>query len=412
MRHSSRLDALALALVPLLPLQEEDDFGPRETRLPKKEVVIPIDVSTGHVFVDVAIDGRGPFPMLLDTGASGWLLDQDLADELGLPSVGETVAGDPSNPSALRLGLAVLPSVALGDAHFEEIVTATWDRPAAMRSGVERGIVGLPTFEDCLFTLDYAKGELRLARGALPAPTEDPRVVAFHRRDNGLISVPLGLPGGVTVDAHVDSGNQSTVFVPAAFEDELSIVDGSRRTGYGSRASGPVEFVYARLDGDFTIGPLTLRNPDFRLDSAMSHANIGRTLFEAAVVTVDLANERMRIAPRAPDGVHGTDAQARTSQRPAGARRSLGIGVVSQGTELGIARVVAGSPAGVAGIVVGDVLLEVDGEPVSPTDHGPLQRALAGTEPITLVVRRGDETRSFVIPGESNVPKDSSPGPS
>ena len=355
MKLPARQHALALLLVPVVSVQDEG-FGPKETHLPDEEVVIPIDVSTGHAIVDVKIDGKGPFPLFLDTAASGSMLDQDLVEELGLPVVGQTLGGDPSDPTALQLDLVAVSTVELGDVRFEEITAASWDRPAAARGGRERGILGLPTFEECLFTLDYEKGELRLSRGTLPEPREDAQVVSFHRRDNGLISVPLGLPGDLSVDAHFDSGNQSTVFVPAAFEGRLPIVEGSRRMGRGMRASGPVEFVFARLDGDLTVGPLTLRNPKIRYDGKLPHANVGRTFLEGAEVTVDLASERMRIRPLRSDGVHesGSAARAqRTTQRADGERRTLGIGLGSIGGELSIAQVIPASPAETAGIEVG-----------------------------------------------------------
>ena len=281
----------------LAPAPQEEGFGPRATHLPDEVVVLPLDLSTGHPIVQVEIDGFGPYPMLFDTGASGSMIDGGLAAELGLPVIGEIQAGDPSDPTAHTLEVVVMPTVALGEARFEELSAASWNRPPALRRGSDRGILGLPAFEDCLFTLDYRASELRIFRGSLPSPAEDPSVVSFHRRDNGLVSLPLELPGEIVVDAHLDSGNMSTVFVPASFEPKLDIVEGSKRTGRGMRASGAVEFVYARLQGDLKLGPLTIADPEIRFDSRMPHANVGRTFLEAAEITVDLAKERMRIVP-------------------------------------------------------------------------------------------------------------------
>jgi predicted aspartyl protease len=42
-------------------------------------------------FVPVSIDGQGPFAFALDTGASQSVIDKELADQLGLPKVGQAV---------------------------------------------------------------------------------------------------------------------------------------------------------------------------------------------------------------------------------------------------------------------------------------------------------------------------------
>ena len=294
------LSVAPILAAPATPLQDEG-FGPRTTTIAGREAVLPLDLSTGHAIVQVEIDGLGPFPLLFDTGASATTLDRDLAEELGLPVVGETTGGDPSDPSALTIELVVIPTLTLGAASFEEIIAGSWNRPRSLGGGATRGILGLPTFEDCLLTIDYEKRELRIARGKLAPADGDPNIVALRRSDTGLISVPLRLPSGREIDAHLDTGNQSSVFVPAELEAELNIVEGSRREGAGARASGNVTFLTAQLDGNLTVGPLVMHNPEIRFDSKMDHANLGLDFFRRAQVTIDLANERMRILPFAVD---------------------------------------------------------------------------------------------------------------
>lgn len=404
MNERPRLRAFSLACLPALPFlpQQEAELAPHATHLPEEEVVVPLDLSTGHPIVEVVIDGRGPFPMIFDTGASGTMIDAELARELGLEVTGTTTLGDPSNPEAHTAELVAVPELELGRARFEGITAVAWDRPAALRGATERGILGLPTFEQCLFTLDYGAGELRVAHGALPSPAEDTHVVAIQREDMGLVSIPLGLPGGHVVEAHLDSGNRSSVFVPARWESEVELVEGSRHTGGGMRASGPVEFVTGRLEGDLTIGPLTLHDPELRFDSVLSHANVGRTFLEAAVVTVDLAGQRVRVEPVAgtsePRDATSAGTRTRTRRAP-GSRRTLGIALTSTGGLLNVEQVLQGSPAEAAGVLPGDRLVEVDGQPITALDQGPLQRAVAGTAPIELVVLRGEERLTLHVPG-------------
>lgn len=56
---------------------------------------IPVEVVRGHagtvlVYVDVYVSGQGPYPFVLDTGASRSVIDPAIADELGLPESQQT----------------------------------------------------------------------------------------------------------------------------------------------------------------------------------------------------------------------------------------------------------------------------------------------------------------------------------
>jgi hypothetical protein len=78
--------------------------APRAAPLPSSSsssstVVVPLDVvheqSATLAIVPVKINGKGPYPFILDTGASTSGVNADLAAQLGLPRTGKssTVAG-------------------------------------------------------------------------------------------------------------------------------------------------------------------------------------------------------------------------------------------------------------------------------------------------------------------------------
>ena len=54
----------------------------------------------GRPIVDLRINGQGPFPFILDTGAEGTILSDSLAEELKLEVLGEARLG---SPGATRL---------------------------------------------------------------------------------------------------------------------------------------------------------------------------------------------------------------------------------------------------------------------------------------------------------------------
>ncbi len=284
-----------------LPLLLPSQSGAQETpplprvELPEAPVVVPIDVSSGWPVVEVELCGAGPFPMILDTGAAGVVLDAVLAGELALPVLGPARLGDPSDPTANEAERVALASLRLGDLLFEELEGLAWERPVGMRRQATRGVVGLPLLEQGLVTFDYRAGELRFERGALPEP--DGESVLVMRRDPfGILLVPIDL-AGTSLDAHLDSGNARSILLPARLQEQVKLVEGSRRIGRGVRASGPVEFTIGQLDGDVRVGALVLARPEVRFDAALPDANLGATFFHSAALTLDLAHLRLRLVP-------------------------------------------------------------------------------------------------------------------
>jgi len=64
-----------------------------ELRVPK--TVIPMELFDGRPVVSVRVNGKGPFQFALDTGVTGTVISKELAHELGLPDMGQAVAGRP-----------------------------------------------------------------------------------------------------------------------------------------------------------------------------------------------------------------------------------------------------------------------------------------------------------------------------
>jgi hypothetical protein len=91
-----RLLALAIPLLPLAGCQRGAEQQPAASPTGGAEQAVRLVVLQGPggstlALAPVFIDGRGPFAFALDTGASYSVIDQELADELNLPSAGPPV---------------------------------------------------------------------------------------------------------------------------------------------------------------------------------------------------------------------------------------------------------------------------------------------------------------------------------
>lgn len=153
--------------------------------------------------VPVTVDGRGPFPFIVDTGANQSVIAAELARRLDLP-IGPMVtlngiAGTKTTPSTradLKSGrhelagqiLSILPRAGLGG----------------------DGILGLDAIGGAAVVLNFAAGDLRIEeRGA---DWRDPAAIAVkaHQRDGQLTLVDVSL-GDLPLLAFIDSGAQNTI---------------------------------------------------------------------------------------------------------------------------------------------------------------------------------------------------------
>jgi predicted aspartyl protease len=189
---------------------------PPETRAPSPEVVVqapePRFVAPtqrdriGRIWAPVFINGRGPFRMVLDTGASDSAITAPVATVLGLvPS--------PSHLVLLQgvAGSAIVPTVqvdslTVGDL---DVTSATLPILADALGGAE-GVLGTAGFSDKRIDIDFLHDRITIVRshgqhapiGFITLPTEP--------SGPGLLMVP-GSVAQVHVHAVIDTGAERSI---------------------------------------------------------------------------------------------------------------------------------------------------------------------------------------------------------
>ena len=105
-------------LVPGLraPPKSENPLDSRVTIGP--ETVVPIAVEAGFIIVDVSIDGRGPFPMVFDTGAEN-AVTPGIAAALGLKTEGSDSIRD-SGGNSIPVTYTKVRAFRLGDVELTD----------------------------------------------------------------------------------------------------------------------------------------------------------------------------------------------------------------------------------------------------------------------------------------------------
>jgi predicted aspartyl protease len=215
----------------------------------------------GHVTVPTWINGKGPYPFILDTGAEGSDIYAWLADRLHLAGAGsESLNGMTGSTQVARYHIERLTM----DGHT--LSNALLDAlPNRKDKGVQAGVLGLDFMSDALAVFDFACHRIEVHRhtGDLTGVTSNSGVAihAEHAGQTDLLQIPVQINGAWGV-AVLDTGNRvskiNSTFARAAhvdpsassFHDEAPI-EGANLKAMIPRAGpiGRVEFGSIQLDG-------------------------------------------------------------------------------------------------------------------------------------------------------------------
>ncbi|HUN80753.1 MAG TPA: aspartyl protease family protein [Phycisphaerae bacterium] len=388
-----KLAFLLAMLLPIPALALQDDDGndgkvqPSRTIL-KKAVTVPLDVGVGKPVVQVKVNGKGPYPFLLDTCAGGSVINADLVKELGLPKVGKTQLGDPSNPKAITADRIHIDRIEVGDASFEDFEAASWDR-AHLYPGKDapRGILGFPLFSGCLLTLDYVHGKLTLSNGTLPASGTD-GVTDFHIGHGGIPVLEIDI-AGKTYAAHLDSGAMSGLAVNPSVAEKLPLSGEPTVIGRGRTVNSEFELKASTLDGKMKLADTVFDKPEIVINPILKEVNIGSRLMEDATITFDQQSGRLRFTrdPSAP-------------AMPKSSRPRLGLMMARKNAndveELSIDHVVPKSPAEKAGLKAGDVITEINGQDALQMTDSAMKKEFA-REKVEFKIKRDGAAKTISV---------------
>jgi len=202
----------------------------------------------GHLTVPTFVDGKGPFPFILDTGAEASGIYQWLADHLRLrrkAGPGEVLSGMTGTTVA---PIYTLASLAMGGHQLRNLSADSY--PNRHDNGRQAGVLGDDFMDGVIAVFDYPCRRVEIHTkpvhlNALVAGALTP--VELHRAgDTVLVSLPVRLNGVLGV-ALLDTGNRltkiSSSFARAAGIDDHSskFKDAAAIFGANSRPMIPRE---------------------------------------------------------------------------------------------------------------------------------------------------------------------------
>lgn len=222
------------------------DYKPYRVKLVPTQSSVPT-----HYTVRVRVNDR-ELTMLLDTGASGILIDRRSVKKAGLeklPYASRERSGVGDGKSG-KVDQFFAKELSIGELRFANVLL---DVTEGVRDAGADGVVGSDFFEQFLITLDFPKSQLRLdpypgLQSAPPtavwvdAQAEPP--AGFHPfvRWNHYILIPASINGRKRRFMIVDSGANNTILDSTASKEDASVeYDASKRV---RGLNGQVDKVY------------------------------------------------------------------------------------------------------------------------------------------------------------------------
>jgi hypothetical protein len=308
------------------------------------EKVIPSERCRGLWLVPVSFgdEPEKTLVFVLDTGATHTSIDPDSYQRL----TGRHVK--PGKKVRLRDGVA-------GPLKINKLKADLHDMDHLVRGlGTPfDGILGFPTFKSYLLTLDYHAGEIRIGPGTLP-PVDGKTIF----KDVGTVRPYLAVEvGGTNLPILVDSGSTSGLNLMES--DRVSWEVEPRPVSASIRYSKVLLEKTGRLGEDVEYGPLIVERPI--VDVSREKPRIaGEDLMQRFVWTFDQQERRIRMIADSDDPIESEPFR--------------GSGLAFRPAEAGfeVVHIFPDTPGADGRVRKGDVLVEVDGNPVYENGCNPV----------------------------------------
>ncbi len=296
-RHGFIMAALALA-----GCDSARQYMPRSTISSEPEVNIPLVADrSGLAYVDANINGRGPYRLLLDTGAGGLFLSRAAVKDLDLHiSPLRRVRGSTAH-GTLAIRAAYVDRLEMKGVSFRGQYAGVIQRDSIVLPGVAveaAGVLGLGVFVDTLLRIDFPRRQMIVSTGALPSgglfviPTTRPR----GGMPRILISVSSDRIGPYEFEAVLDSGANVLHLPGKALDLPIPKEYVGTSTAYDLLGAPNPEDSY-RLGVSVRLGdgPCGFDNPTVRFVG--EEARVGVPILSQLIVIFDQKHNRVAVVP-------------------------------------------------------------------------------------------------------------------
>ena len=184
-----------------------DELSEIVVQAPEPRFVAPtLRDRIGRIWAPVWINGRGPFRLVLDTGATGSGVTANVAERLGLPL-------DQSPPVLLRgvAGITIVPTVRVESFTVGDLTLSPATLPIVIDAmGGAEGVLATDEFKDQRIVIDFKHDRIDIRHSRSERARPDFIVIPLDRSKSGLLMFHA-LIAGVRVQVIIDTGGQRTI---------------------------------------------------------------------------------------------------------------------------------------------------------------------------------------------------------
>ena len=356
-------------------------------QLASEEATLKTHSDGRHVFVSGMIGDKGPYNIIVDTGAGANVIDKTLAAEMGFAKTGEmeVLSGgvEPVTSDIVTLPAMRVDGLTIANAEFLTMELAE------MSLGQFHGVLGMQLFKEALLTFDPGQERILVSKGELAA--DGPGALTYDASSGGFeIDIDAA---GQKASMVFDTGAPSSFTLPLSSSETLPL-QGELIKGADAQLVGGARSTWtATLDGDIRLADEIYKNPVITfMDPSAPHGTIGNAVLNDLVLKIDQKNGLLSL--RAADVATTAVQTIKESGKP----RRLGIQLRGMGGgALTVARVMPGSLGEQAGFLAGDILVELNGKPAADYDMAALGKLFKSAEILHFVIDRNGEQRDIKI---------------
>ena len=360
------------------------------------QTTIPFDLVENHVYLNVMLNGKGPFRFIFDTGGAN-IIDPAVALAVGAAGKG-SIQGGGVGAQTESFSFANVANMQIGGATVKnQLFGVVPTRMGFGMSGGESvdGLIGFEVLSRFVTTFDYQNNRVILTMPgnvAPPAGSDVVPIVQDGRQPQFACKIDA-----VAGDCTLDTGSRAAISLFAPFmaahpeivPQQLS-APGVNGFGIGGPAMGRLGRLQSFGVGTFTIpnviGDFTTQDKGAFAEPFIA-ANVGGDILKRFNMTLDYTKLTMALTPNA--SFNAPDTYDRS-----------GLFLLNRAGTIVVYEARPGTPAAQAGIVKGDTITSLDGKPVAGMTLGAVRQTFfqpAGTVVQIGLTAKDGTTRTIAL---------------
>ena len=319
--------------------------------------VVPFDYEKKIPIIKVDIRGK-MYNFILDTGAP-CVISTALYEEMNLKSAADVKVSDSNNKNE-NADFAVVDSIQVGGVNFTEMLAVVPDLRAndGMACLDIDGIIGANLMRTAFWEIDYAKTELRLTNDLSNFSDAGEKVVInFTRKNSGTPVLDLNVNGTEIKAVTFDTGSTGYVslplrYFPGAAADDTQTKRGYGELSYGVHGAGSADTSYYLRVDKWQAGEMTESGKIIEAEK-IDKRPVGNRFMENYRVVLDWKTDKITLYPRP------------NREKENEKIENLGFLLALQDDIFRVSYLYADSEAEKQGLRIGDLVTEINGQPVA-----------------------------------------------